>query len=96
MLINSKVAGILILAISIIGILIGCTKSNTEVDAKNVINFKEIDIQQENLMNQIKELISDKYKGRLAGSEGNHLASQYTGLYTAYNFVEGKTCTSDN
>jgi hypothetical protein len=78
MLINRKMAGVFILVISITVILTGCTRSNTEsVDAKKVINFKESDIQQDDMMNQVKELISDKYKGRLAGSEGNRLASQY-------------------
>ncbi|MBU3146091.1 M28 family metallopeptidase [Clostridium sp. CF012] len=78
MLINRKIAGMFIMVISIINLLIGCTQSSPEsVDVKNISYFKESDIQQENIMNQLKELISDNYKGRLAGSEGNALAAQY-------------------
>ncbi len=44
-------------------------------------NIKEKNLDSENIMNIIKELTSEKYKGRLAGTKGNELATHYIENY---------------
>ncbi len=41
------------------------------------VNLKEESIDKESMMNTVQELTSEKYKGRLPGTEGNTLATQY-------------------
>jgi hypothetical protein len=66
--------------------LIGCgqgktTSTSGEVGTDSIstpaIRLAEENIQQDNIMNTIKEFSSEKYKGRLAGSEENRMAAQY-------------------
>lgn len=59
--------------------LTGCSQENaTNIKPTSTdVNLKIEAISQDNMMNIIKELASEKYKGRLAGSEGNSLATQY-------------------
>lgn len=40
-------------------------------------NLREESIYRDNMMDTIKELTSEKYRGRLTGTEGSHLAIQY-------------------
>lgn len=67
-------------------ILSGCMHKdvpavNNETDSKlaesSFVNLREDSISKESMMGSIKELTSEKYRGRLAGSEGNYLAAQY-------------------
>ncbi|MDF2590993.1 MAG: peptidase family protein [Clostridia bacterium] len=59
-------------------ILIGCEQEHKEVVNKEpIINLKETEIRQEDMLRHIEELISEKYKGRMVGTEGNRLAEDY-------------------
>lgn len=67
-------------------LLEGCTihgKTNSGKQEQKVSfeNIKEKHIDSENIMKIIKELTSEKYKGRLAGTKGNELATQYIAKY---------------
>lgn len=70
----------------IISFTTGCAafgKTNNGKLSQN-INFEHIrrtDLDSQNIMNIIKELTSEKYKGRLAGTKGNELATQYIANY---------------
>lgn len=64
----------------------GCTTfgkaNNIGKDRKIAfVNIKEKHLNSENIMNIIDELTSEKYKGRLAGTKGNELATQYIANY---------------
>lgn len=64
----------------------GCTTlgkaNNSELNQiSSFENIKEKELDSENIMNIIKELTSDKYKGRLAGTKGNELATHYISNY---------------
>lgn len=67
-------------------ILSGCVLENTAVATHEsaavpagslFVNLKEENTNQDYMMKTIEELASEKYKGRLPGSEGNLLATQY-------------------
>lgn len=64
----------------------GCTtfgKANSSKQEKKISfnNIKEKQLDSENIMRIINELSSEKYKGRLAGTKGNELATQYIANY---------------
>lgn len=66
--------------------LSGCTtlvKDNSGEREQSVsfVNIKEKGLDLENIMKIINELTSEKYKGRLAGTKGNELATQYIANY---------------
>jgi aminopeptidase YwaD len=71
--------------------LAGCMGGNTSTVKEVVSNpnskpeeyLKAEMIQKDNIMNTIKELSSEKYKGRLAGTIGNSEASKYIADYFA-------------
>ena len=67
---------ILLLLFSLIAA--GCVQRNIEPSLKETgFSIKEADIRQDNMLKHIEELISDKYKGRMVGTEGNRLAADY-------------------
>ena len=66
---NRRKVGLFILLILLGSMLVGCKETTTGI--------KEAGIQQENMLKHIEELISDKYKGRMVGTEGNRLAEDY-------------------
>ncbi len=58
--------------------LLGCVQENKEQVSKETgASLKEVNIHQEDMLEHIEELISDKYKGRMVGTEGNRLAEDY-------------------
>ncbi|HYE81983.1 MAG TPA: M28 family metallopeptidase [Clostridia bacterium] len=66
---------ILILTASILG---GCMQENAEQAVKETTaDLKTADIRQDEMLKHIEELTSDKYKGRMVGTEGNRLAEDY-------------------
>ncbi|MFA5523460.1 MAG: M28 family peptidase [Tissierellales bacterium] len=66
--------------------LSGCTSLGNANSSENNQNssfatIKEKDIDTKNIMRIIDELTSEKYKGRLAGTKGNELATKYIENY---------------
>lgn len=66
--------------------LTGCARlgksNNGEFDQNTAFeNIKEKDLDSKNIMEIIKELTSEKYKGRLAGTKGNELATHFIANY---------------
>lgn len=74
---KSGVIHILITVILTCCILGGCMQNNASAVSNEAVDLSEKNINQENMMRIIEELTSDKYRGRLVGSEGNRLATQY-------------------
>jgi len=74
--VRRKSRGIIVfLLISIILLTTGCAKKNTEKQ------LTEIPIDRNNVMNIIEDLTSEKYRGRLTGTEENLLAGDYISEY---------------
>lgn len=75
---SKKVIGIFILLMLLGSIITGCTQENIEqVSRETALGIKEADIRQDNLLKHVEELSSDKYRGRMVGTEGNRLAADY-------------------
>jgi hypothetical protein len=80
-----KIRSLLTLVILMILILSSCNKANLESNLKEVdneisfiSNYSNIaNIDAENIYSIIKELSSEKYLGRLAGTKENEMAAQY-------------------
>ncbi len=75
-----KIRSILALILLMILILSSCNNENQESKFKqeSISNYANIDnIDEENLLSIVKELSSEKYKGRLTGTKENKMASQY-------------------
>jgi len=64
--------------------LLGCTKEAAGwVSAETSAGLKKTEIHRDDMLKHIEELISDKYKGRMVGTEGNRLAGDY--IYDYFN-----------
>ncbi len=78
---SKKRASILVSLVLIVSVLFGCVNTDNVDDNKGneatFSNIKENAIDSKNIMNIISELSSQKYNGRLAGTEGNELATDY-------------------
>lgn len=74
---SKRLAAIMVATVLICSIIAGCSQESVSEAG----NFKLEDIRQDNLMNIVEELTSEKYEGRMAGSEGNFLATQYIADY---------------
>jgi hypothetical protein len=61
--------------------VMGCTQENTGETNTEAVSLGKENIQQENLMNIIKELTSEQYRGRLTGTKENRMAAQYIADY---------------
>lgn len=75
-----KIRSISALILLMILILSSCNNENQESKFKqeSISNYANIDnIDEENLLSIVKELNSEKYKGRLTGTEENKIAAQY-------------------
>ncbi|WP_352419019.1 M28 family peptidase [Proteiniborus sp.] len=77
------IISILLVASLFIG---GCTtlgkaNSSENIQKASFENIKEKDVDTKNIMKIINELASEKYKGRLAGTKGNELATKYIENY---------------
>jgi len=88
--IKIKSLSLVLALLMLLGVLAGCTaeiadNSKTEisettatVEEKNLFdNFKEESIDADRILDYITELSSEKYAGRLPGTEGNILAANY-------------------
>jgi hypothetical protein len=60
---------------------IKATSNEAGSTAIEAVSLGKENIQQENLMNIIKELTSDQYRGRLTGTKENRMAAQYIADY---------------
>lgn len=77
------IISILVIASLFLG---GCTtlgkaNSGENIQKASFDNIKEKDVNTKNIMKIINELASEKYKGRLAGTKGNELATVYIENY---------------
>lgn len=81
--IRNRAISILVVLIIICITFTGCVqeKAASASDDSNTDIESTLSINEENIMNIIKELTSEKYKGRLAGSKENHMAAQYISEY---------------
>lgn len=80
--------GILIIVVLICSMLIGCMQENAKTVSNEmksapdaVVSLEKENIESDNIMNIIKELSSEKYKGRLTGTKENEMAAQYIADY---------------
>lgn len=76
-----RLIAIVVILVLICSVLAGCSKEKA-ITAEHIsipvnVNENVKDINQDKMMDTIKELTSEKYKGRLAGSEENLVATQY-------------------
>jgi peptidase M28-like protein len=82
---KNKGIAIVMSLIMLVSILGGCTSDDyTDSNKGNEVNFSNINeslLNSENIMNTIKELSSERYNGRLAGTKGNELAAEYIAGY---------------
>lgn len=75
-----KIRSTFALVLLIILILSSCNKVNQESEFKqeSISRYANIDnIDEENLLSIVKELSSEKYKGRLTGTKENEMTAQY-------------------
>jgi hypothetical protein len=76
-------AAIILAILLVLSLLSGCSKKGV-VDANKQLKFFtefKNNINTDNIMSTIKELSSQKYDGRLSGTEGNTLAGKYISEY---------------
>ena len=74
----TKLTGVFILLLLLGSMLAGCVQEKIEQVSKvSTAGLKEAEIRQDEMLKHIEELISDKYKGRMVGTEGNRLAEDY-------------------
>ncbi len=73
-----KSIGVFTILVLLVSMMAGCQHGNIEpVSNETASSIKDAEIRQDEMLNHIEELISDKYKGRMVGTEGNRLAEDY-------------------
>ncbi|HYE09060.1 MAG TPA: hypothetical protein VEF53_02645, partial [Patescibacteria group bacterium] len=73
-----KSIGVFTILVLLVSMMAGCQQGNIEqVSNETAASIKDAEIRQDEMLNHIEELISDKYKGRMVGTEGNRLAEDY-------------------
>lgn len=84
MMMNRKLALLFSIILVVSSLFTGCQDSAIIDDGEQNTLFTNIDekaYDTKNIMNIIEELASEKYKGRLAGTKGNELATNYIANY---------------
>ena len=76
-----RLIGLIVTLLLICAMVMGCTQENTGETNTEAVSLGKENIQQENLMNIIKELTSEQYRGRLTGTKENRMAAQYIADY---------------
>lgn len=77
-----KVTAVFAIIIMLGSILVSCGRGDIlQANRESVLDLKGAEIHQADMLKHIEELISDRYKGRMVGTEGNHLAADYISDY---------------
>jgi len=78
---HRRLISLIVTLLLIFTIMVGCTQENAGGTYIEAVSLGNENIQQENLMNIIKELTSEQYRGRLTGTKENRMAAQYIADY---------------
>ncbi len=83
-----ELIGCIITLLLICTMLVGCTQKNTKAASNEAgsthtaaVSLEQENIKEENIMRIVKELASEQYRGRLAGTKENRMTAQYIAEY---------------